>query len=72
MKSDSLIGSVVGRPGDLPKDIEDISVEVHLFDTAVGTQELVKVDPIRVKEPLRLNVGTAPLWERLQVPEMTK
>ncbi len=59
VKSDSLIGSVVGRPGDLPKDIEDISVEVHLFDTAVGTQELVKVDPIRVKEPLRLNVGTA-------------
>ena len=29
-----------------------------LFDTAVGTQELVKVDPIRVKEPLRLNIGT--------------
>ena len=40
MKSDSLIGSVVGRPGDLPKDIEDISVEVHLFDTAVGTSRI--------------------------------
>jgi len=59
VKSDSLIGSVVGKPGELPKDIEDIVVEVQLFDTAVGTQELVKVDPIRVKEPLRLNIGTA-------------
>ena len=59
VKSDSLIGSVVGKPGELPKDIEDILVEVQLFDTAVGTQELVKVDPIRVKEPLRLNIGTA-------------
>jgi translation initiation factor 2 subunit 3 len=32
---------------------------VNLFDTAVGTQELVKVDPIKAKEPLRLNIGTA-------------
>jgi translation initiation factor 2 subunit 3 len=59
VKSDSLIGSVVGKPGELPNDLEDILVEVNLFDTAVGTQELVKVDPIRVKEPLRLNIGTA-------------
>ncbi|HEY7078052.1 MAG TPA: translation initiation factor IF-2 subunit gamma [Nitrososphaeraceae archaeon] len=59
VKSDSLIGSVVGKPGELPNDLENILVEVNLFDTAVGTQELVKVDPIRVKEPLRLNIGTA-------------
>lgn len=58
-KSDSLIGSVVGKPGTLPKDVEDISVEIHLFDTAVGTQEMVKVDPIKAREPLRLNIGTA-------------
>lgn len=58
-KSDSLIGSVVGKPNTLPKDVEDITVEVHLFDTAVGTQDLVKVDPIRTKELLRLNIGTA-------------
>jgi translation initiation factor 2 subunit 3 len=25
----------------------------------VGTQEMVKVEPIKTKEPLRLNVGTA-------------
>ncbi|MDQ3837809.1 MAG: translation initiation factor IF-2 subunit gamma [Thermoproteota archaeon] len=59
VKSDSLIGSVVGKPEVLPNDVEDISIEVKLFDTAVGTQEMVKVEPIRTKEPLRLNVGTA-------------
>ena len=58
-KSDSLIGSIIGKPGTLPKDVEDITVETHLFDTAVGTAEMVKVEPIKVKEPLRLNIGTA-------------
>lgn len=57
-KSDSLIGSIIGKPGTLPKDVEDITVETQLFDTAVGTAEMVKVEPIKVKEPLRLNIGT--------------
>jgi len=59
IKSDSLIGSVIGKPNTLPKDIEEITVEVRLFDTAVGTQDMVKVEPIKVKEPLRLNIGTS-------------
>ena len=58
-KSDSLIGSVVGKPGTLPKDIEDATIEVVLFDTAVGTAEMVKVEPVRTKEPIRVNIGTA-------------
>ena len=58
-KSDSLIGSVIGKPGTLPMDVDDITVEVHLFDTAVGTAEMVKVEPLKVKEPLRVNIGTA-------------
>lgn len=58
-KSDSLIGSVIGRPGTLPNDVEDVTVETHLFDTAVGTADMVKVEPIRIREPLRLNIGTS-------------
>lgn len=58
-KSDSLIGSVVGKPGKLPKDLEDITIDVVLFDTAVGTAEMVKVEPLKAKEPIRLNIGTA-------------
>ena len=59
VKSDSLIGSVIAKPNTLPNDIDDITVETHLFETAVGTQDLVKVDPIKIKEPLRLNIGTS-------------
>jgi translation initiation factor 2 subunit 3 len=58
-KSDSLIGSVVGKPGTLPKDVEDITIDVVLFDTAVGTAEMVKVEPLKAKEPIRVNIGTA-------------
>jgi translation initiation factor 2 subunit 3 len=58
-KSDSVIGSVVGKPGKLPKDVEDITIDVVLFDTAVGTAEMVKVEPLKAKEPIRLNIGTA-------------
>jgi len=58
-KSDSLIGSVVGKPGTLPKDVEEITMEIVLFDTAVGTAEMVKVEPVRAKEPIRVNIGTA-------------
>ena len=59
IKSDSVIGSVVGKPNTLPTDVEDIAVEVHLFDTAVGTQDMVKVEPVKIRESLRLNIGTA-------------
>jgi translation initiation factor 2 subunit 3 len=59
IKSDSLIGSVVGKTATLPENVDSISIEVHLFDTAVGTQELVRVDPVKIKELLRLNIGTA-------------
>jgi translation initiation factor 2 subunit 3 len=58
VKSDSLIGSVVGKPGTLPQDIYDVSIDTYLFDTAVGTQEPVKVDPIKKNEHLRINIGT--------------
>jgi translation initiation factor 2 subunit 3 len=58
VKSDSLIGSIVGKPGTLPEDIYNVSIETFLFDTAVGTQEPVKVEPIRKNEHLRINIGT--------------
>ncbi|MCS6767942.1 MAG: translation initiation factor IF-2 subunit gamma [Candidatus Nitrosocaldus sp.] len=58
-KSDSLVGSIVGRPGRLPDELDELTIESDLFDTAVGTQELIKVEPVRVNESLRLNIGTA-------------
>jgi len=60
-KSDSLVGSVVGKPGRLPKEVDEVTIESRLFDTAIGTQDLVKVEPIKVNETLRVNIGTAAL-----------
>jgi translation initiation factor 2 subunit 3 len=59
IKSDSLIGSVIGKPNSLPDTVEEMSIDINLFDTAVGTQDMVKVEPVKNKESLRLNIGTA-------------
>ncbi len=58
-KSDGLVGNVVGRAGTLPETLEKVSLDVDLFEKAVGTEQLVAVQKIRTNEPLVLNVGTA-------------
>ena len=58
-KSDGLVGSVVGKVGELPPVLEKLTAEVTLFERAVGTEQLVPVDKIKTNEPLVLNVGTA-------------
>jgi translation initiation factor 2 subunit 3 len=57
-RSDSLVGTVLGDPNELPPVWDSLSMDVKLFETAVGTQELVKVDRIKMSEILRLNIGT--------------
>ncbi len=58
-KSDSLVGNVVGKPGTLPPVLDKLTIDVHLFETVIGTEELKKVERIRTNEALVLNVGTA-------------
>jgi len=58
-KSDGLVGSVVGKVGELPPVLDKLTSEVVLFERAVGTEQLVPVDKIRTNEPLVLNIGTA-------------
>jgi translation initiation factor 2 subunit 3 len=60
-RSDSFIGSVIGKPGTLPENSTKLKLDVNLFDSAVGTTEDIKVDPIKTGELLRLNIGTAPV-----------
>ena len=60
-RSDSFIGSVIGKPGTLPENSSEINLEVNLFDSAVGATEDTKVMPIQTGELLRLNIGTAPV-----------
>jgi translation initiation factor 2 subunit 3 len=64
-RSDSLIGSVIGKPDTLPENSLIANVEVNLFDSAVGTTEETKVLPIRPGESLRVNIGTAPVLSKV-------
>jgi translation initiation factor 2 subunit 3 len=58
-RSDSLVGSAIGKPNHLPPVHDSLKLDVQLFDTAVGTAELVKVEKVKMGEYLRLNIGTA-------------
>ncbi|MBW2996011.1 translation initiation factor IF-2 subunit gamma [Candidatus Woesearchaeota archaeon] len=59
VKSDSLAGSVVGLHGQLPPVWNDLSLDVHLLERVVGAEEDLKVEAIKMKEPLMLNVNSA-------------
>ena len=53
-RSDSFIGSVIGKPGTLPDNSTLLKFNVNLFDSAVGTTEDIKVDPIKIGELLTI------------------
>ncbi|UCC33105.1 MAG: translation initiation factor IF-2 subunit gamma [Candidatus Bathyarchaeota archaeon] len=58
-KADGLIGNLVGKPQTLPPALSELSLDMHLFERAVGTKELAEVDKVRMNEQLLLDVGTA-------------
>lgn len=64
-RSDSLIGSIIGKPGTLPENSYTAKLEVNLFDTAVGSGDEIKVASVQTGESLRLSIGTAPLLSKV-------
>ncbi len=64
-RSDSMIGSVIGKPGTLPENSSTAKIEINLFDTAVGSVDEIKVSSVQVGESLRLSVGTAPVLSKV-------
>ncbi|UCD46141.1 MAG: translation initiation factor IF-2 subunit gamma [Candidatus Bathyarchaeota archaeon] len=58
-KSDGLVGSLVGKPGTLPPVLQEVSLDIRLFDVVVGSQAMEKVSSITKGERLLLNIGTA-------------
>ena len=59
VKSDQLTGSIVGLPGKLPPVWNELVLEVHLLQRVVGTKEELNVEPVKLSEPLMLNVNSA-------------
>jgi translation initiation factor 2 subunit 3 len=58
-KSDALAGNVLGHPEELPETLSAFSMDVKLLERVVGTEEELKVEKIKMNEPLMLSVGTA-------------
>lgn len=58
-KADNLVGNIVGKPGQLPPVLDSLRVEYHLLERVVGAKELIKVTPIKLREPLMITIGTA-------------
>ena len=58
-KSDGLVGSLVGKVETLPPVLDELSLDIKLFDTVVGSRDMQKVDSIAKGERLLLNIGTA-------------
>ena len=59
VKSDSLAGKIVGRPGELPPVLDSFNLSMCLLKRVVGTVDEKNVDPLKTNEPLMLTVGTA-------------
>ncbi len=59
VKSDALAGNVVGHEGKMPPVHQDLKLEVHLLKRVVGAKSAVDVEPLKMGEPLMLNVNAA-------------
>jgi translation initiation factor 2 subunit 3 len=57
-KGDALIGNLVGKEGSLPPLIDEVELEVHLFDRVIGTEEMIEVHELKHGEKLLIVVGT--------------
>jgi len=58
-KSDTLVGQVVGIAGSLPPVWEKLRFDVTLMERVVGSSAELNIEPLKLKEPLMLSVGTA-------------
>jgi translation initiation factor 2 subunit 3 len=58
-KSDALIGRIVGHVNTLPNISFELSMDTYLLERVVGSVEEMKVDTIKINEPLMLSIGCA-------------
>lgn len=58
-KADGLTGSIVGKTGQLPPTVTEITMDTHVLERAVGTKEQLKVEKINPDEALLLHIGAA-------------
>lgn len=59
VKSDSLVGNLVGLPGELPPVWTTLKMDMNLLKRVVGSQQDLEVQPLKMGEVLMLNVNSA-------------
>lgn len=59
IKSDKLVGAIVGVPGKLPKVWYELTLDPHLLQRVVGAKDDLVVEPVKMGEMLMLNVNSA-------------
>ena len=57
-KGDHLIGNLVGRVGTLPEVLTEVELKVNLLDRVIGSDQMLRVHPLKHNEKLLLVVGT--------------
>ncbi len=59
VKSDALVGALVGHKGTLPPVWHEFELKVNLLERVVGVKDALVVEPIKLGELLMLNVNSA-------------
>jgi translation initiation factor 2 subunit 3 len=59
VKSNTLTGNVLGLPGKMPDVWEKLKLKLHLLERVVGSSEELKVEDVKIGEPLMLNVNAS-------------
>lgn len=59
VKADSLAGNVVGLEGKLPDVLHELPLQITLLERVVGVEQDLTVQPIKMGEPLMLNVNSS-------------
>lgn len=53
-KSDNLAGSILGKPGELPETVDEVTFKPHLMERLVGTEEEEEIQPIKTGDVLMM------------------
>jgi len=59
IKSDKIVGNVVGHQNKLPKVLNELTMNIQLLDRIVGAKDKLVVDQLKPNELLMLNVYSA-------------
>lgn len=58
-RSDGLVGGIAGHPEKVPPVLDEMKLEISMFDHVIGVEGHQKINPIKTGDVLMLTVGIA-------------